>query len=64
MHKLQIKQQEQEQSQMIKDLINPIDEDIKANIEVTDAGSVKEADGETLTYSVKLSNAVGSKCKK
>ncbi|RXI32369.1 beta strand repeat-containing protein [Arcobacter ellisii] len=38
----------------------PIDEDVKANIEVSDAGSVKEADGATLTYSVKLSNAVGS----
>ncbi|RWS49241.1 hypothetical protein CKA56_09250 [Arcobacter venerupis] len=40
---------------------NPdVDEDVKANIEVTDAGSVKEADGAILTYSVKLSNAVGS----
>ena len=40
---------------------NPdVDEDVKANIVVTDAGSVKEADGATLTYSVKLSNAVGS----
>ena len=39
---------------------NPdVDEDIKANILVSDAGSVKEADGATLTYSVKLSNAVG-----
>ncbi|RXI34527.1 Calx-beta domain-containing protein [Arcobacter defluvii] len=40
---------------------NPdVDEDIKANILVSDAGSVKEADGATLTYEVKLSNAVGS----
>ncbi|RWS45875.1 hypothetical protein CKA56_16865 [Arcobacter venerupis] len=40
---------------------NPeVDENVKANIEVTDAGSVKEADGEILTYSEKLSNAVGS----
>ncbi|RXI25776.1 hypothetical protein, partial [Arcobacter ellisii] len=38
----------------------PIDKDVKANIEVSDAGSVKEADGVTLTYSVKLSNAAGS----
>ncbi|RXI24652.1 hypothetical protein, partial [Arcobacter ellisii] len=38
----------------------PIDEDVKANIGVSDAGSVNEADGATLTYSVKLSNEVGS----
>ncbi|WP_153802289.1 hypothetical protein, partial [Arcobacter venerupis] len=37
---------------------NPdVDEDVEANIEVTDEGSVKEADGAILTYSVKLSNA-------
>ncbi|RXI24660.1 Calx-beta domain-containing protein, partial [Aliarcobacter skirrowii] len=38
----------------------PKDEDVKANNEVSDAGSVKEEDGATLTYSVKLSKAVGS----
>ena len=40
---------------------NPdVDEDVKANIVVINAGSVKEENGATLTYEVKVSNPVGS----
>ena len=38
--------QEQEQSQMIKDLMLQCRWRYKANIEVSDAGNVKEVDGE------------------
>ena len=37
---------------------NPVDEDITAEIIIGDGGSVEEADGVYLTYSVNLSNAV------
>ena len=35
---------------------------VKANIEVTDCRKCKRTDGETLTYSVKLSNADWIRC--
>ncbi|MBN2781821.1 MAG: cadherin-like domain-containing protein, partial [Campylobacterales bacterium] len=38
--------------------IYPVDEDIKATIDVSDAATVKEANGNYLVYDVKLSNKV------
>ena len=42
---------------------NPMNEDVKANIEVSDAGSVKKQ-METLTYSSKTIKRSWIKCKK
>ena len=54
--------EEQEQSQMIKEMIIPdVDED-KANIIIGDAGSVK-TNGATLTYSCKIIKRSWIKCR-